>query len=126
MEKSSSVFGAHCPRIVRAPLHIHHLEDEEGLVTDGTLSAVVGGQHVTAGPGQTVRLPRGVRHRWWNAGDQPLAFEGSTRPAVDLDRYLQAVFEVMNAVHRTGRRCSTLHTSPCVIVERKPFWSRRQ
>lgn len=79
------------------PLHIHHLEDEEGLVTAGTLSATVGGKRVDAGPGQTVKLPRGIPHRWWNEGHQALAFEGRTRPAVDLDRYLQAVFEVLNA-----------------------------
>ncbi len=79
------------------PMHIHHLEDEEGRVTAGTLSAEVGGQRLDAGPGSTVRLPRGVPHRWWNAEDQPLAFEGLVIPAVDLDRYLQAVFEVMNA-----------------------------
>ena len=79
------------------PLHIHHLEDEEGLVTAGTLSAEVGGQRIDARPGQVVRLPRGVPHRWWNQGDQPLAFEGRTHPVADLDRYLQAVFEVMNA-----------------------------
>ena len=79
------------------PLHIHHVEDEEGVVTSGVLSATVGGQRVDAGPGQTVPLPRGVPHRWWNEGDQPLAFEGRARPVVDLDRYLQAVFEVMNA-----------------------------
>ena len=79
------------------PMHIHHAEDEEGLVTAGTLSVEVGGQRLQAGPGQAVRLPRGIAHRWWNDGDQPLAFEGRTRPAVDLDRYLQAMFEVMNA-----------------------------
>jgi mannose-6-phosphate isomerase-like protein (cupin superfamily) len=79
------------------PMHIHHLEDEEGLVTAGTLSAVVGGKRVTVGTGQTAVLPKGIPHRWWNEGDRPLSFEGVTRPAVDLDRYLQAVFEVMNA-----------------------------
>ena len=79
------------------PMHIHHLEDEEGLVTAGTLSALVGGKRVDVGAGQRVVLPRGIPHRWWNEGDQPLAFDGRTRPAVDLDRYLQAVFEVMNA-----------------------------
>lgn len=79
------------------PLHIHHLEDEEGVVTAGTLSVVVDGQRSNAGPGQSVRIPRGVRHRWWNQGDQLLAFEGHTHPVVDLDCYLQAVFEVMNA-----------------------------
>jgi mannose-6-phosphate isomerase-like protein (cupin superfamily) len=79
------------------PMHIHHLEDEEGRVTAGRLSAIVGGKRVDVGPGQTVLLPKGVPHRWWNEGDQPLVFEGHTRPAVDLDRYLQAVFEVLNA-----------------------------
>jgi len=84
-------------RQVGPPLHIHHLEDEECLVTAGILTAEAGGQRMDAGPGQTVRLPRGVPHRWWNEGDQPLAFEGRARPAVDLDRYVQAIFEVMNA-----------------------------
>lgn len=79
------------------PLHIHHLEDEEGTVTAGTLSAVLDGRRIQAGPGQSVTLPRGVPHRWWNAGNEPLAFEGCTRPLADLDRYLQAMFEVMNA-----------------------------
>lgn len=79
------------------PRHIHHLEDEEGRVTAGTLSAELGEERIEVGPGQTLRLPRGVAHRWWNQGDIPLAFEGWVQPAVDLDRYLQAIFEVMNA-----------------------------
>lgn len=79
------------------PLHVHHCEDEEGRVTAGTLSVRVGGRRLTAGPGESTQLPRGVPHCWWNAGDVPLAFEGTARPVVDLDRYLQAVFEVMNA-----------------------------
>jgi mannose-6-phosphate isomerase-like protein (cupin superfamily) len=79
------------------PLHIHYLEDEDGFVSAGTLSVEVGGHRIDAGPGETVRLPRGVPHRWWNQGDQELAFSGSARPVADLDRYLQAVFEVLNA-----------------------------
>ena len=79
------------------PLHIHFVEDEEGTVSAGTLSAEVGGQRVDAKPGQTVHLPRGVPHRWWNEGDTPLAFEGHARPVIDLDRHLQAAFEVINA-----------------------------
>jgi mannose-6-phosphate isomerase-like protein (cupin superfamily) len=79
------------------PLHIHHLAEEAGRVTEGTLSALVDGKRLEVGVGQSVHLPRGVPHRWWNGGDLPLAFEGFTHPVVDLDRYLQAVFEVMNA-----------------------------
>jgi len=79
------------------PMHIHHAEDEMGVVTAGALSADLDGRKCTIGPGETIHIPRGTPHRWWNDGDQPLAFEGCTQPAVDLDRYLQAVFEVMNA-----------------------------
>lgn len=67
------------------------------MVTAGTLSVEVGGVRRLFRPGERADLPRGVPHRWWNDADEPLAFEGTTRPAVDLDRYLQAVFEVMNA-----------------------------
>lgn len=79
------------------PLHVHYREDEEGTVRRGVLSFEVGGSRHDAGPGATARLPRGVPHRWWNEGTEVLEFDGVTRPAVDLDRYLQAVFEVMNA-----------------------------
>ena len=79
------------------PLHIHFAEDEQGRVTAGTLSAVVDGRRINAGPGESVTLPRGSAHRWWNEGDEPLEFVGYARPVVDLDRYLQAVFEVLNA-----------------------------
>lgn len=89
--------GSLPPRSEGPPLHIHHCEDEEGRVSSGTLTALVGGRQITAGPGEAAQLPRGVPHRWWNAGDEPLAFVGYARPVVDLDRYLQAVFEIMNA-----------------------------
>src|SRR5258705_12754990 len=77
------------PRREGPPLHIHHIEDEEGLVTAGTLSVEVNGNRLTFGPGETVRLPHGIAHRWWNDGDEPLGFEGSARPVADLDRYLE-------------------------------------
>jgi mannose-6-phosphate isomerase-like protein (cupin superfamily) len=79
------------------PMHVHYFEDEEGRVTAGRLSAVVGGRRVDVGLGETVRLPKGVPHRWWNEGEATLEFEGVVRPVEDFDRYLQAVFEVVNA-----------------------------
>jgi quercetin dioxygenase-like cupin family protein len=79
------------------PLHIHVAEDEEGVVRSGTLSAVLNGRRFTARPGERVSLPRGSAHRWWNDADEPLVFEGYARPAVDLDRFLQAIFEILNA-----------------------------
>lgn len=99
------------------PLHIHFLEDETGKVTAGTLSAEVGGRRIDAGPGESVTLPRGVPHRWWNEGDEPLAFEGDVRPGIDLDRYLQAIFEVMNASPRN--RPSMLYMAHVALRHRR-------
>ena len=79
------------------PMHIHFLEDEEGHIKAGTLSASVDGRVVTVRSGESTKLPRGLPHRWWNAGDEPLVFEGYARPVVDLDQYLEAMFEVLNA-----------------------------
>lgn len=89
--------GSLPPHSEGPPLHIHFMEDEEGRVTSGTLSALVDGRRITVGPGEPVSLPRGVAHRWWNEGDEPLTFLGFSGPLVDLDRYLEAVFEIMNA-----------------------------
>ena len=79
------------------PLHVHVREREEGIVKAGTLGAQVGGEKIVVPTGGTAVLPAGVPHRWWNAGDDLLEFNGQVVPVVDLDRYLQAVFAVLNA-----------------------------
>ena len=85
------------PHRAGPPLHIHFAEDENGQVRSGTLSAVCNGRRITAGAGETVSFPRGSAHRWWNDANAALVFEGYAQPVVDLDRYLEAVFEVINA-----------------------------
>ena len=79
------------------PLHVHFHEDEKGIVKAGTLGAQVGPEKIVVPTGGSVILRKGVLHRWWNAGDDLLEFSGHAVPAVDLDRYLQAVFAVLNA-----------------------------
>jgi mannose-6-phosphate isomerase-like protein (cupin superfamily) len=79
------------------PLHIHFAEDEEGRVRSGVLSAIMNGHRISAGPGESTAFPRGSVHRWWNEGNETLELEGYARPVVDLDRYLQAIFEILNA-----------------------------
>jgi quercetin dioxygenase-like cupin family protein len=79
------------------PLHIHYWEHEEGTVSAGTLGAEVDGRQTRIKTGGTARLPMGSVHRWWNAGDDLLTFEGTAKPLVDLDVYLRAAFEVMNS-----------------------------
>jgi mannose-6-phosphate isomerase-like protein (cupin superfamily) len=79
------------------PLHAHLLQEEGVEVVRGRLGAIVSGRQVELGAGETLTIEPGRTHRWWNAGEEPLEFEAWARPAGDLDRYLQAVFQVRNA-----------------------------
>ena len=85
------------PRNEGPPLHIHHVENEEGLVVAGTLGAILNGQRLRFTAGQRVLIPAGAVHCWWNDGDETLVFEGYAQPLADLDRFLLATFEVLNA-----------------------------
>ncbi len=79
------------------PLHIHFHEREEITVKAGTLGAQVGTEKIIVPIGGTAVLPAGVVHKWWNGGDDLLELSGRVIPANDLDRYLQAIFAVLNA-----------------------------
>lgn len=79
------------------PLHLHFQEDELVEVVSGTASVQVDGQRLVLTAGESVRFPRGKVHTWWNDGDEEVVIRGVTTPVVDLDRYLQAVFEVLAA-----------------------------
>ena len=84
------------PRQQGPPLHLHYREAEEVRVLAGTLSATAEGRQIRAGVGETAVFEAGTTHRWWNDADTPLVLEGVVRPAVDLDRYLHAMFDVLN------------------------------
>jgi mannose-6-phosphate isomerase-like protein (cupin superfamily) len=74
------------------PMHIHVDQDESVEVVSGRLSATVDGKTITLGAGERGFIPRGVRHRWWNTGDEPLALRGKAEPAGDLDQFLEGMF----------------------------------
>lgn len=92
-----SLWGKLPPHRSGPPLHIHHQNLEAGQVLAGTLSAVVDGRSITVATGESASFPIGSVHRWWNDGDEWLVFAGEASPPVDLDRYIQAVFQVLNS-----------------------------
>jgi hypothetical protein len=89
--------GSLPPRASGPPLHVHFHQREEGGVKAGTLGTRVGTQKIVVPAGATAVFPAGVVHTWWNAGEDLLEFSGRAIPAGDLDRYLQALFAVLNA-----------------------------
>jgi mannose-6-phosphate isomerase-like protein (cupin superfamily) len=59
------------PRALGAPVHTHAHEDEYSYVLEGHVGVLIGDEELVAGPGELVLKPRGVRHAFWNAGDEP-------------------------------------------------------
>lgn len=57
-----SVFRATMPQGFGPPRHVHTREDEVFLVLDGEALFDVDGRMLTAGPGTTIFMPRGVPH----------------------------------------------------------------
>jgi quercetin dioxygenase-like cupin family protein len=50
--------------------HIHHHFDERFTVTGGRIAFKLDGRESVAEPGDTVEIPRGSWHDWWNASDE--------------------------------------------------------
>jgi len=99
------------------PLHLHLQEREEIVVKAGTLAVQVGTEKIVVPTGGNAVIPAGVRHRWWNAGDDLLELSGQVVPAVDLDRYLEALFAVLNA--SSNGRPSIFHLAHVLWRHRK-------
>ena len=60
------------PHIVGPAAHVHPKQEEYFEVIDGVLQARVGKRDLTLGPGESVTVPRGTPHTWWNSGDEEL------------------------------------------------------
>jgi hypothetical protein len=105
------------PRASGPPLHVHFHQSEEGSVKAGTLGAQVGKEKVVVPTGGTAVFAAGVVHNWWNAGDDLLEISGQATPAVDLDRYLQAVFAVLDA---------SSHGRPSIFYIAHVLWRHRE
>jgi hypothetical protein len=92
-----AIDGSLPPRMSGPPVHAHCNQREEGEVKAGSLGALVGNKKIVVPTGGTAVFPAGVVHAWWNAGEDLLELTGRAIPAVDLDRYLQGLFAVLNA-----------------------------
>lgn len=92
-----AIDGSLPPRMGGPPLHVHFHQREEVNVKGGMLGAQIGREKIVVPAGGSAVFSAGVVHKWWNGGDEVLELSGQAIPAGDLDRYLQALFAVLNA-----------------------------
>ncbi|WP_254841219.1 cupin domain-containing protein [Natronomonas marina] len=72
--------------------HVHPEQDEWLEVVEGRLGVSVAGDRRTLGPDEAVTIPAGVRHRFWNAGDEPLHLEGGVDPGLRTEAFMRITY----------------------------------
>lgn len=69
---STFAFEANTAPGQSVPVHIHPTQDEFILVQEGELDLKLDGVWSKAGPGDLVRMPRGIPHGYFNKSDKPV------------------------------------------------------
>src|SRR5262245_14343022 len=72
--------------------HWHPAMDERFTVLRGRVDFRLNGNKQTAEPGSEIRVPAGVRHDWWNAGDEEALVRVEVRPAARFEALMLNLF----------------------------------
>jgi mannose-6-phosphate isomerase-like protein (cupin superfamily) len=91
-------------------LHVHPAQDEDLEVVTGRLGVRVreptadGGhrfERYALGPGESITVPKGVPHRFWNAGTEELHLTGEVRPALRTETFMRVTYGLAEHGHST-------------------------
>jgi quercetin dioxygenase-like cupin family protein len=101
------------------PMHVHYLQDEGLTVTAGRLGYQIEGEEPRyADVGESVVFKRGVAHRFWADGDQPLRTSGYVQPAHNIVYFLS---EVYRSIQTNGGRPNPFDTAYLLHKYRSEF-----
>src|SRR5215204_3930913 len=79
-----------------AAAHSHPYQSERFEIESGTVAFKLDGKEIVAGPGETVVVPAGSPHKFWNAGETEAVFVTEVRPALQFERLLETMFALAN------------------------------
>ena len=74
--------GGDDPRLLIAPVHVHHRDDEAWYVLSGQLGFRLGAREVVVDSGGGAFVPRGVAHTFWNPSPSPARYLLVTTPRI--------------------------------------------
>ena len=83
--------------------HAHPEQEECFTVLAGQMRFRVGRRRVTAGPGDTVRIPPGTVHHFANAGSGPARVAVQSRPALNMQELLETAAALAQDQHAAAR-----------------------
>ena len=80
----------------RAPEHIHPQMQERWEVIAGCARFRIDGVERSAGPGEVVIAPPGVRHMAWNPGTESVHLRIQMRPALRWETFVERLFALLS------------------------------
>ncbi len=76
-----------------AAAHLHPKQTERFEIESGVVAFKLDGKEIVARAGDTVIVPAGISHRFWNGGDTEATFVCEVRPALQFERLLETMVE---------------------------------
>lgn len=79
------------------PEHIHPQSAERFSVITGTLRARVAGVDSQVSAGESLDVPAGTLHTWWNDGAEEVQVRVEIRPAGRMETFLETIYGLASA-----------------------------
>lgn len=97
------------------PLHYHTSYAERFTPIDGDAGVMVAGKKLNVTKGESVKVPIGTPHRFFNEGDKPVLIKGEVIPShAGFEKSIYILFGLNNdglADPKTGMPYSIVHTA---------------
>lgn len=74
------------------PVHSHPNQESGAELVSGSLVFEVDGKERRVGPGESITIPAGTPHRFWNDGDEDARSVQFFRPALDIASFFETFF----------------------------------
>ncbi|WP_162562473.1 cupin domain-containing protein [Salinigranum rubrum] len=116
-------------------LHVHPEQDEDLEVVSGRLGVVVDGDRRVLSVGESVTIPKGTPHRFWNAGPDALHVVGEVRPALRTEEFMRVTYGLARDGYSTpsGMPLNPFRLAPLIgryddmlYLARVPVWVQKR
>lgn len=75
-----------------AAAHVHPFQHERFQIIEGAVTFELDGQELTARPGDVIRVPPGMKHRFRNTGETEARFACEVSPALGFEQLIETMF----------------------------------
>lgn len=72
--------------------HIHLRQEERFEILSGTLNARLNNREQSFGPGETLTIPPGTPHCWWNGGTEETRVLCELRPVLNTETFFETIY----------------------------------